>query len=89
MVTFTKPENLNGSELRAELRNAGVEITDDIDSVVLLGNDLILDVAKSDETKATAVVAAHNGTIIPPELTIADKLALVGLSIDDLKAALA
>ena len=89
MAIFTKPKNLNGSELRKELRNSGVEISDEISSVVLSGNDLTLEIAKADETKAAAVVAAHNGTQIAPEPTIADKLASVGLSIADLKAALA
>ena len=91
MITFTKPANLNGSELRQELRNAGVEITDDLNSVVLIGNDLILNVAKSDETKAAAVVAAHRGTTEPTDNTAAKaaaqaKLAALGLTTDDLKA---
>lgn len=36
--------------------------------------------------QALAALEAHNGTT--PELTIAEKLASVGLSVDDLKAAL-
>jgi len=38
------------------------------------------------KTQAQAALTAHNGT--RPELTISEKLASVGLSIDELKAAL-
>lgn len=38
------------------------------------------------KAQAEAALAAHDGTV--PELTVAEKLASVGLSIDDLKAAL-
>jgi hypothetical protein len=49
---------------------------------------LWLDILEADKAKAEAVVAAHNGTTIAPEPTIEDKLASVGLNLDDLKAAL-
>ena len=86
MIQFTKPTNLNGAELLTELNAAGVAITqwpmlDD-------SGALWLDIAEADEAKAKPIVAAHNGTIIAPEPTIADKLASVGLSVTDLKAAL-
>jgi hypothetical protein len=86
MIQFTKPTNLNGTELLAELNAAGVSITD---FPLIDGNgDFWLDITEADKVKATAIVAAHNGTIIAPEPTIADKLASVGLSIEELKAAL-
>jgi hypothetical protein len=89
MIKFDKPTNLNGRELRQELRDAGIEINDSNKSVTVEGDGhLYLDIASSDQTKAITVVASHNGTTIPPEPTIADKLASVGLSIDDLKEAL-
>jgi hypothetical protein len=89
MITFTKPENLNGTELRAELNAAGVLISNAPESVAIDENKkLVLDINPDDEAKASAVVAAHNGTIVAPKPTISDKLASVGLSIDDLKAAL-
>jgi hypothetical protein len=86
MITFTKPINLNGSELLAELNAGQVTITElpQID-----GNGVLwLDVKETDKTKAEKIVALHDGTIIPPESTIDEKLASVGLSIDDLKVAL-
>jgi len=87
MIEFTKPTNLNGTELLAELNAGGVLITQ---SPMLDGNgDLWLDIAEADKIKATPIVAAHNGTIVAPEPTIIDKLASVGLNIDELKAALA
>jgi len=86
MITFTKPQNLNGKELLDELSAVGVLVkglpVDDGE-----GN-LILNIASKDEAKAAEVVAAHNGTTLAPEPTIEDKLASVGLSLPDLKAAL-
>ena len=86
MIKFTKPVNLNGAELIQELQANGVLITEW--PVVDGNNDLWLDIAKKDETKAQVVVDAHNGTMVAPEPTVAEKLASVGLNLDDLKAAL-
>lgn len=87
MIKFTKPQNLNGAELLKQLQDGGVTITQ---APTIDGDGIFwLDIDSKDETKATAIVAAHNGTIVAPEATIADKLASVGLSIDELKAALA
>jgi hypothetical protein len=86
MKQFTKPANLNGTELLAELNTGGVSITE---SPVIDGEgNFWLDIAEADKAKATPIVAAHNGTTVAPEPTVADKLASVGLSVDDLKAAL-
>ena len=86
MIQFTKPENLNGAELLAELNAGGIVITEP-PSIDGNGN-LWLDISEADKAKATPVVAAHNGTTVAPEPTIEDKLASVGLSVDDLKSAL-
>ena len=86
MIQFTKPTNLNGAELLDELKAAGIKINKS-PSIDGDGN-FWLDIAKADETKAQPIVAAHNGTITPPEQTVAEKLASVGLSIADLKAAI-
>lgn len=86
MKTFTKPENLNGKELLDELLAVGVVVEGlPIDDGA--GN-LILNIASKDEAKAASVVAAHNGTTVAPEPTIEDKLASVGLNLNDLKSAL-
>jgi hypothetical protein len=87
MIEFPKPKNLNGTELLAELNAGGIFITQ---SPMLDGNEnLLLDVSEADKAKAQAIIAAHNGTVIAPAATIEQKLASVGLSVDDLKAALA
>jgi hypothetical protein len=83
MAIFTKPQNLNGTELIAELANAGIVV-----SRVLDNGDGTIEIA-TENAKATEIVAKHNGTQIAPEPTIAEKLASVGLSIEELKAALA
>lgn len=89
MIIFTKPKNLNGEELRQELNAAGINISNEKFSVVVDGeNNLLLDINPKDVSEAEKIVANHNGTIIPPELTIEDKLASVGLNLNDLKSAL-
>jgi hypothetical protein len=89
MIEFDKPTNLNGAELLAELAAVGVTLQNETEAPVIDGNgNFWLDIKTTDEAKAAAVVTAHNGTIVAPELTIADKLASVGLSVPDLKAAL-
>ena len=86
MITFTRPQNLNGKELLDELAAVGVVVEGlPIDDGA--GN-LILNIAAKDEAKAADVVAAHNGTTIALEPTVEQKLESVGLSLTDLKAAL-
>lgn len=87
MIKFDKPNNLNGSELVNELKVVGIEIGKGFPLVDANG-DLWLDISAKDKTKAQAIVDSHNGTIVAPEPTVADKLASVGLNLDDLKSAL-
>jgi len=89
MISFDTPTNLNGAELLDELAVVGI-VLDKVKQPPQLRADgrLYLDILKTDEAKAVAVVAAHNGTTVAPEPTIEDKLASVGLTLPDLKAAL-
>ena len=83
MATFTKPENLNGAELKQELAAVKIivdSVKDNLDGTITFETD--------EESKAAEVVSQHNGTTIAPELSTEQKLASVGLSLDDLKAAL-
>lgn len=92
MIQFNIPNNLNGKELVEELEAAGVSVIPDernIKAPVINGDGTFwLDINPEDETKAAPVIAAHNGTIVIPEPTVTDKLASVGLSIEELKVAL-
>jgi len=89
MVKFQKPVNLNGQELRDELRAQGIAISDKRSAISVDENgDLFLEINQKDESKAAGIVANHNGTTMPPEPTLADKLLSVGVNIDDLKSAL-
>lgn len=84
METFPMPAKLNGEQLIKELNNAGINIAgfpeDWNDGLIRLSIDA------KDSAKAATIVANHIG--IDYEPTIADKLASVGLSIEELKAAL-
>ena len=87
MIQFTKPAQLNGSQLKDELRAAGVAITDDNQAVSTDGEQMLwLDIAETDKITAQKIVAKHVG--IDKEPTLDDKLSSVGLSVADLKAAL-
>lgn len=86
MIKFNKPENLNGAELLAELNAGGVKITNAPE--INGAGDFWLDIAAKDKTKAEEILANHNGTIVAPKPTVAQKLASVGLNLDDLKIAL-
>ena len=81
MKTYTKPENLNGTELIAELTAASIKV----DKVFDNGDGTI---SIDSDKDASEIVAQHNGSVDPVPPTIEDKLASVGLSLDDLKAAL-
>ena len=69
MISFNKPINLDGAKLIDELIAAGIAIIGN-DEIAHLGKtppnvdgegNLWLDIAEADKTKATAIVAAHNG----------------------------
>lgn len=89
MIQFQKPVNLNGDELLDELLAVGIVLDKWKQAPSIDGNgDLWLEIAASNKTKAASVIAAHNGTIVAPQPTLAQKLEAVGLSIDELKVAL-
>ena len=84
MKTFPKPENLNGDELIAELAAVGILIKDIWDN-----SDGTISFETDDESEAGEIVAAHNGTTTPRERSITEKLESVGLSLEELREALA
>ena len=88
MIKFITPANLNGAELCNEIETAGIQVNRRTSPMIDGSGDFWLDIAEADKAKATPIVAAHNGTLVAPEQTIADKLASVGLSVTDLREAL-
>lgn len=79
MEQFTKPTQLNGRQLLAELAAANVKVNDDptIDGEGVL----LLDIAKSDKEQAAAIVASHIGVddvdnLLSKKQEIFDKLGL-------------
>jgi hypothetical protein len=85
MINFTKPKNLNGAELLAELKAGDVTIND---FPIVENDNFWLDIAEADKAKAAPIVAAHNGTMVAPEPSVTHKLESVGLSVADLREAL-
>lgn len=86
MIQFTKPQNLNGAQLITELNAAGILVNQE---PLIDGNgDFWLDIDASDKSKAESIVATHNGIVMPEEVSIEEKLASVGLNLQDLKTAL-
>ncbi len=83
MKIFERPKNLNGAELLNELLAADLSV-----STVADYNDGTIGLDVNDEQKARTIISKHNGTIIASEATIEQKLASVGLNLDDLKTAL-
>jgi len=74
---FEIPAFIDGTQLKAELS---------CDEVYIRGDKLVIGGSLT-KAQAEAGLAAHK-EIVKPEPTIAEKLESVGLSIDDLKAAL-
>lgn len=75
--TFSIPVEINGTQLKDELKAEDVFIRED--ALIVVG-----DFSKSE---AESIIARHK-PIAPKEPTIEEKLASVGLSIEELKAAL-
>ena len=88
MIKFDRPINLNGAELRDELRAAQIIVTDDTNFLQDDGQgNLFIGISASYKDKAAEVVAAHNGTTVAPDRS-ADKAALLaklGITADEAK----
>ena len=86
-MIFTKSNPLNGTTLVKELAAIGVKI----ESVDVIGEDLILDIADKDKAKVEAALLVHDGSDVPdPKATARAsalaKLAALGLSADEIAA---
>ena len=92
MITFNKPENLNGAQLRNELNAGGVKISNDRNAVCVNGEGkLELDIKINDQVKAAEIVAEHIGVDIDTDAIKASaqaKLAALGLTDDEVAAIL-
>ena len=87
MNKFTKPAELNGEQLIAELKKAGISIPDGAFPEIDGAGDFWLPVANKDITKAEAVVAAHVGidTSSAQEAAKAALLDRLGITADEAK----
>lgn len=86
MFSFTKPEKLNGNQLKEELLVKGIELFD----MPYIDGDgtLWLDIEAEKVAAAESVVKKHIGQDNPNSLSVEEKLASVGLNLEDLKTAL-
>ena len=88
MIKFDKPKELNGEQLRQELKESGVVLPDNVFDFVDDGvGGLLLDISNKDESMANSVIKTHKSKPTPKP-TIEQKLASVGLNLDDLRIAL-
>lgn len=82
MASFDVPQQLNGGQLLKELNDAGIAAT----FIQQHFDQLIIDIGDADTTRAKEIVAAHVGVDQTP--TLEEKLASVGVTLDELKNAL-
>lgn len=87
-MNFPIPVQLNAGQLREELKAQGINFLD-ADEVITVTADkeLAISLAEKDKTKACQIIATHIGVDKP--LTVAQKLESVGISLEELKAAIA
>ena len=78
MIQFTKPANLNGTELIEELAQANINI---IGLPMVEGEILKLNISEADAANAAVIVAAHNGTTVAPDNSAAKAALLDKLGI--------
>jgi hypothetical protein len=84
MITVTKEINL--AQLDSELNGKGlIASVDENKKITAVG---LADGNNATEAELEAIIEAHTALPIPA-LTVAEKLASVGLSLDELKSALA
>jgi hypothetical protein len=92
MISLNLDKIIDGAQLIKELVEAGIAVEKNsagnyIDPLLDADSQLWLAIEAKDKTKAKAILDNH----IPkpaPEPTVEEKLASVGLSVEDLKAAL-
>lgn len=92
MAIFSKPNNLNGAQLRKELKAAGVTFTDEFQTIcVNAENELVLEIKKTDEEKAKKVIENHNGIdvdLIKVKESAQAKLTALGLTEEEVASIL-
>lgn len=87
MISFDKPLDFEGTQLCDELEAAGVVVNRNTSPFIDDNGKLWLDIKSTDNKKAQEIVKIHKAKPFV-EPTIEEKLASVGLNLDDLKSAL-
>jgi hypothetical protein len=86
-MEFNMPKNLHAGQLREELKSFGITFLDS-EEVILVdtATTMQIEISESDKAKATEIIKKHIGVNVP--MTIEQKLASLGLNLNDLKDAL-
>jgi hypothetical protein len=87
-MELTLPKQFNGTTFRKELAVLGVVLPDTKSAISISDSKLFIEVDDNELPLVIEALKNHNGSDVVIELTTTEKLASVGLSIDDLKAAL-
>jgi hypothetical protein len=92
MAIFSKPDNLNGAQLRKELKAVGVTFTDEFETILINAeNELVLEIKKTDEQKAKQIIENHNGIdidLVKVKESAQAKFAALGLTEEEVASIL-
>jgi len=81
-MLFTTPENINGTQLKAELIAAGITVG----RIYIDENGkLNIDIKEADKAKTQKILAVHDGLTISVPLTKSELLAKLGITEDEAK----
>ena len=85
MYSFTKPEKLNGEQLKNELAAINIELNDKTSPMIDSDGVLWLDILENDKTEAEKIVNNHKAVNTPNARASAlAKLEALGLTPDEI-----
>ena len=87
MYSFTKPQKLNGEQLKNELAASNIELNDKTSPMIDSDGVLWLDISEKDKTEAEKIVDKHKGTNSPnARASLIAKLEALGFSLEEIAA---
>ena len=87
MYSFTKPQKLNGEQLKNELAASNIELNDKTSPSIDSDGVMWLDILEKDITEAEKIVNNHIGVNTPnARVSALAKLEALGLTVDEIKS---